>query len=220
MEIERDFERALQQSQVVIMLRIQARGLAGLHLDLEQYKSRYQANAERMAAHAPDALLLHPGPIIRGLELTSEVADGPQSAIEEQVHHGVAIRMALLARALQPNNRERKAGMSAILMRGGRLVDPAAGIDARTRRIVARRRKVAAVDAPGKLKAAAKQEEAETIDATGMVVASRAGRYPRSSARARPGLQGDHRQRNGSGGGRWIHQRVRHAEYHAGQRLA
>ncbi len=107
-EIERDFDRALQQSQVVIMLRIQAERLAGLHLDLEQYKSRYQANAERMATHAPNALLLHPGPIIRGLELTSEVADGPQSAIEEQVRHGVAIRMALLARALEPNKPREK----------------------------------------------------------------------------------------------------------------
>ena len=99
--IERDFDRALAKSQVVMMLRIQAERLAGQHLDLEQYKSRYQANVERMAAHAPEALVLHPGPMIRGLELTSEVADGPQSAIAEQVHHGVAIRMALLARALE-----------------------------------------------------------------------------------------------------------------------
>jgi aspartate carbamoyltransferase catalytic subunit len=99
--IERDFDQALKQSQVVMMLRIQAERLAGLHLDLEQYTNRYQANAERMAAHAPQGLVLHPGPIIRGLELTSEVADGPQSAIAEQVRHGVAIRMALLARALE-----------------------------------------------------------------------------------------------------------------------
>jgi aspartate carbamoyltransferase catalytic subunit len=98
--IERDFDRALAASQVVMMLRIQAERLAGLHLDLEDYKSRYQANAPRMAAYAPKALLMHPGPIIRGLELTSDVADGPQSVIAEQVSHGVAIRMALLARAL------------------------------------------------------------------------------------------------------------------------
>jgi aspartate carbamoyltransferase catalytic subunit len=98
--IERDFDRALKQSQIVIMLRIQAERLAGLNLDLDEYKLRYQANAERMAAHAPDALVMHPGPMIRGLEITSEVADGPQSAIAEQVRHGVAVRMALLARAL------------------------------------------------------------------------------------------------------------------------
>ena len=99
-EIERDFNRALQQSQAVMMLRIQAERLAGLALDLEEYKSRYQANVERIAAHAPKAVILHPGPMIRGLEITSEVADGSQSAIEEQVHNGVAIRMALIARAL------------------------------------------------------------------------------------------------------------------------
>jgi aspartate carbamoyltransferase catalytic subunit len=99
-EIERDFSRALQQSQIVMMLRIQAERLAGLSLDLEEYKSRYQANAEFIAAHAPKAVVMHPGPIIRGMEITSEVADGPQSAIEQQVHNGVPIRMALVARAL------------------------------------------------------------------------------------------------------------------------
>ncbi|HEX5236180.1 MAG TPA: aspartate carbamoyltransferase catalytic subunit [Silvibacterium sp.] len=99
-EIERDFNRALQQSQVVMMLRIQAERLAGLALDLEEYKSRYQANAERIAAHASNAVILHPGPMIRGLEITSEVADGPHSAIEQQVHNGVAVRMALIHRAL------------------------------------------------------------------------------------------------------------------------
>jgi aspartate carbamoyltransferase catalytic subunit len=98
--IERDFDRALAQSQVVMMLRIQAERLAGLALDLEEYKARYQANAERISAHAPEALIMHPGPMIRGLEITSEVADGPQSAIADQVRNGVAVRMALIMRAL------------------------------------------------------------------------------------------------------------------------
>jgi len=94
--IERDFEAAVKQSQAIMMLRIQAERLAGLQVDLEEYKVRYQLNTERMA----DALVLHPGPIIRGLEITSEVADGPQSLILEQVRHGVAIRMAVVERAL------------------------------------------------------------------------------------------------------------------------
>jgi aspartate carbamoyltransferase catalytic subunit len=98
--IERDFEAALRQSQIVMMLRIQAERLAGLQIDLEDYRSRYQANGERIAQFAPKALIMHPGPIIRGMEITSEVADGPQSAIAEQVHHGVPVRMALVARAL------------------------------------------------------------------------------------------------------------------------
>jgi aspartate carbamoyltransferase catalytic subunit len=99
-EIERDFNRALAQSNVVMMLRIQAERLAGLQLDLEEYKAGYQLTEERLAAHAPKALVMHPGPIVRGLELTGEVADGPQSLILEQVHHGVSIRMALVLRAL------------------------------------------------------------------------------------------------------------------------
>jgi aspartate carbamoyltransferase catalytic subunit len=99
-EIERDFLKAIGKAQVVMMLRIQAERLVGLQLDLEEYKAGYQLTEERLAAHAPDALVMHPGPIIRGLELTGEVADGPQSLILEQVHHGVAIRMALVLRAL------------------------------------------------------------------------------------------------------------------------
>jgi aspartate carbamoyltransferase catalytic subunit len=99
-EIERDFEAALRQSQVVMMLRIQAERLAGLQLDLEEYKAAYQLTGQRLAALAPKAVVLHPGPIIRGLELTAGVADGPQSAILEQVKNGVAIRMAVVERAL------------------------------------------------------------------------------------------------------------------------
>jgi aspartate carbamoyltransferase catalytic subunit len=98
--VERDFETALRQSQVVMMLRIQAERLAGLQLDLAQYKEAYQLTGQRLAAQAPTAVVLHPGPIIRGLELTAGVADGAQSAILEQVRHGVAIRMAVVERAL------------------------------------------------------------------------------------------------------------------------
>jgi aspartate carbamoyltransferase catalytic subunit len=99
-EIDREFDAALRQSQVVMMLRIQAERLAGLQLDLAQYKAGYQLTGQRLAGHAPSAVVLHPGPIIRGLEITAGVADGPQSAILEQVRNGVAIRMAVVERAL------------------------------------------------------------------------------------------------------------------------
>jgi aspartate carbamoyltransferase catalytic subunit len=99
-EIERDFEAALRQSQVVMMLRIQGERLAGLQLDLDEYKAIYQLTGQRLAAFAPTAIVLHPGPIIRGMEITAGVADGPQSAILEQVRNGVAIRMAVVERAL------------------------------------------------------------------------------------------------------------------------
>jgi len=105
--IERNFESALHQSQAVMMLRIQAERLAGLQLDLEQYKAAYQLTGERLHRLAPQAVVLHPGPIIRGLEITAGVADGPQSAILEQVRNGVAIRMAVVERALTAGQEKR-----------------------------------------------------------------------------------------------------------------
>jgi aspartate carbamoyltransferase catalytic subunit len=98
--IERNFEAALSQSQAVIMLRIQAERLAGMQLDLDEYRAGYQLTGQRLATYAPEAVVLHPGPIIRGMEVTAGVADGAQSAILEQVTNGVAIRMAVVERAL------------------------------------------------------------------------------------------------------------------------
>lgn len=99
-EIERDFKAALGRAQVVMMLRIQAERLAGLQLDLEEYKEGYQLTGPRLATYAPQSVVLHPGPIIRGLEITAGVADGFQSAILEQVTNGVVIRTAVVERAL------------------------------------------------------------------------------------------------------------------------
>jgi aspartate carbamoyltransferase catalytic subunit len=104
-ELERDFDKALKQAgsnggAVAMMLRIQRERLAGLELNLADYIARYQLNEERLAACAPNAVVMHPGPMIRGLEIAGEVADGPNSAIEEQVRHGLAVRTALLVRAL------------------------------------------------------------------------------------------------------------------------
>jgi aspartate carbamoyltransferase catalytic subunit len=100
LEIERDFEAALKQSQAIMMLRIQAERLAGMRLDLAEYQAGYQLTGQRLAAHAPQAIVMHPGPIIRGMEITAGVADGVQSTILEQVTNGVAIRMAVMERAL------------------------------------------------------------------------------------------------------------------------
>jgi aspartate carbamoyltransferase catalytic subunit len=105
--IERNFEAALRRSQAVMMLRIQAERLAGLQLDLEEYKANYQLTGQRLASQAPAAIVMHPGPIIRGLEVTAGVADGPQSVILEQVRNGVAIRMAVVERALTAANGHR-----------------------------------------------------------------------------------------------------------------
>ena len=99
-EIERDFDAALRRAQVVMMLRIQKERLAGVDLNLGDYIARYQLSEGRLAATSPNAVVMHPGPIIRGLEITGEMADAPQSAIEQQVAQGLAIRRAVLVRAL------------------------------------------------------------------------------------------------------------------------
>ncbi len=65
-------------------------------LPTDEYVLQYQLNSERLALARPGALVLHPGPMIRGLEIDSAVADGPQSCVLEQVTNGVAVRMALL----------------------------------------------------------------------------------------------------------------------------
>jgi len=101
LEIARDFDQALKHANVAMMLRIQKERLAsGTGLDLAQYVERYQLSAARLAAAKSELLVMHPGPMIRGLEIASEVADGPQSAIERQVAQGLAVRRAVLARAL------------------------------------------------------------------------------------------------------------------------
>ncbi len=107
-EIERNLDRALQQSNVVMMLRIQKERLAGLEIDLENYIEQYQLHKHRLAALAPKAIVLHPGPVIRGLEITSEITDGPNSVIAEQVYHGSIIRMALVARALDAHPKRKE----------------------------------------------------------------------------------------------------------------
>jgi len=99
-EIERDFDCALAQADVVMMLRIQKERLAGAALDLAKYIQGYQLNVERLARARRKIVVMHPGPIIRGLEITGEMADAPASTIEQQVTQGLLVRRALLARAL------------------------------------------------------------------------------------------------------------------------
>jgi aspartate carbamoyltransferase catalytic subunit len=98
--VTHDLEEGIRDADVVMLLRIQKERLEGLELRVQDYIDRFQMTRERLSWIKPDAIIMHPGPIIRGLELTSEIADGPQSVILEQVHNGVPTRMAVLARAL------------------------------------------------------------------------------------------------------------------------
>ena len=100
LHITRSTEEAVRGADVIMVLRVQKERLAGMKIRLQDYISRYQMTMTRLKLAKRDAMVMHPGPIIRGLELTWEVADCPQSAIVEEVHNGVPVRMAILARAL------------------------------------------------------------------------------------------------------------------------
>jgi aspartate carbamoyltransferase catalytic subunit len=100
LRITRSCEEAVRGADVVMVLRVQKERLAGLKVSLADYVARYQMTMARLRLAKSDAMLMHPGPIIRGLELTWEVADCPQSVIVEEVKNGVPLRMAVLARAL------------------------------------------------------------------------------------------------------------------------
>ncbi len=100
LKISRHLEEAVRGADVIIVLRVQKERLAGQKISLADYIARYQMTLPRLKLARKDAILMHPGPIIRGLELTWEVADCPQSAIVEEVHNGVPTRMAILAKAL------------------------------------------------------------------------------------------------------------------------
>jgi len=100
LHITRTTEDAVRGVDVIMVLRVQKERLAGMKIRLQDYISRYQMTMPRVKLAKPDAMVMHPGPIIRGLELTWEVADCPQSAIVEEVRNGVPVRMAILAKAL------------------------------------------------------------------------------------------------------------------------
>lgn len=90
-------DAALSGVDVVITLRLQRERMeAGLVSSESDYFRRFGIDARRLALAKPDAILMHPGPINRGVEVASEVADGPQSVILEQVRNGVFVRMAVM----------------------------------------------------------------------------------------------------------------------------
>ena len=98
--VTRDLREALEDTDVIIALRIQKERLEGLQLKLDDYIACYQISADRVRWAKRDVIVMHPGPIIRGLELTADVADAERTVILEQVKNGVAVRMAILAHAM------------------------------------------------------------------------------------------------------------------------
>jgi aspartate carbamoyltransferase catalytic subunit len=95
--VERDLDAVLTRVDAVMMLRIQRERIeSGLLPSLEDYTQRYQLNRARLRSLRGDAVILHPGPYNRGVELTDDVLDDPRSRYVAQVHNGVFVRMAVL----------------------------------------------------------------------------------------------------------------------------
>ncbi|PKB73765.1 MAG: aspartate carbamoyltransferase [SAR202 cluster bacterium Io17-Chloro-G7] len=96
-EVLTDLDQAIQGADVVMALRLQSeRQDAGFLPSLREYIRRWQVTDERLAKAKPGVLVMHPGPMNEGIEISSSIAHGGNSVIEEQVTNGVAIRMALL----------------------------------------------------------------------------------------------------------------------------
>jgi aspartate carbamoyltransferase catalytic subunit len=94
-----DLDAALDGVDVVMMLRLQKERMeAALIPGAEDYAAGYGLTRERLRRAKPDAIVMHPGPMNRGIEIASDVADGPQSVILEQVSNGLVVRMAVMAR--------------------------------------------------------------------------------------------------------------------------
>jgi aspartate carbamoyltransferase catalytic subunit len=95
--VETSLDRAIEGADVVMALRLQLeRQQAGLLPSLREYARLYQVNDERLAQARPGVLVMHPGPMNEGIEISPAVAHGARSVIEEQVTNGVAVRMAVL----------------------------------------------------------------------------------------------------------------------------
>jgi aspartate carbamoyltransferase catalytic subunit len=96
-----NMDQGLEDLDVIIMLRLQKERMVGAFLPSEsEYFRQYGLTQQRLKRAKPDCIVMHPGPMNRGVEIASEVADGPQSVIREQVTNGLAVRMAVMAKVL------------------------------------------------------------------------------------------------------------------------
>src|SRR5690349_11925723 len=107
----RTMEEGLKGADVVMMLRLQRERMAGAFVpSVREYFRYFGLDAEKLKAARDDALVMHPGPMNRGVEIASEIADGPQSVIQEQVEMGVAVRMAVMEALLDPRRNHEGRG--------------------------------------------------------------------------------------------------------------
>ena len=101
MHVFHDMAKGLKDVDVIIMLRLQRERMQGALIPSgSEFFQLYGLTEEKMALAKPDAIVMHPGPINRGIEIDSAVADGDHSVILEQVSNGIAVRMAVMSMCL------------------------------------------------------------------------------------------------------------------------
>src|SRR5690606_6617004 len=106
-EVFTSMAEGLKGADVVMMLRLQRERMAGSFVpSVREYFRYFGLDAKKLKAAKEDALVMHPGPMNRGVEIASEIADGPQSVIQEQVEMGVAVRMAVMEALLDPRRNQ------------------------------------------------------------------------------------------------------------------
>ena len=92
-----DMGEGISNSDVIIMLRLQKERMHDALISLDTYYDEYGLNQSRMQLAKKDVIVMHPGPINRGVEIDSSVADGPNSVILNQVYYGISVRMAIMS---------------------------------------------------------------------------------------------------------------------------
>ncbi|BAV45521.1 aspartate carbamoyltransferase [Mesorhizobium sp. 113-1-2] len=109
--VTRSMAEGLKGADVVMMLRLQRERMEGAFVpSVREYFRYFGLDAEKLKAAKDDAMVMHPGPMNRGVEIASEIADGPQSVIQEQVEMGVAVRMAVMEALLDPRRNQEGRG--------------------------------------------------------------------------------------------------------------
>ncbi|MEX5633910.1 MULTISPECIES: aspartate carbamoyltransferase catalytic subunit [Parafrankia] len=109
-EVSYDLDAVLPKSDVVMMLRVQRERMSAAFFPSErEYSRRYGLDADRAALMPDHALVMHPGPMVRGMEIASSVADSPRSTVVEQVANGISVRMAVLYLLLGGSGTERES---------------------------------------------------------------------------------------------------------------
>ena len=113
-QISYDLDEVIASVDAIMMLRIQLERMSEMYFpNAREYSRYFGLNSDRIRAMKPGAIVMHPGPMNRGLEITADAADGARSVIVEQVSNGVSIRMAILYLLLAGNQEIAKSGVSS-----------------------------------------------------------------------------------------------------------